>query len=294
MAIAKWNPFGTQPVAVASEAAKPQHIQVTSADAKQFGLENVRYSFSEVLVYVILIESCLDHLVWQYLVRLLISSLPACADCPRRSYANSVLQALYFCSPFRELVLQYPDPSPALLQKPTAAAADTLPPITSATKRKPERKTTSESLPTNGIIQHHGPPIPSSPPTLFSALRSLFIHISRHPADKGTVAPRAFIEKLKGVNSEFRNMNHQDAHEFLNFLLNRIVEEMVEDRKHQQGGTPSGEDCKYHSRIYQLLVTNNHPVNSVCFHRDVVLTNYCNSDNELQLWYLPSRCDIST
>jgi ubiquitin carboxyl-terminal hydrolase 9/13 len=108
---------------------------------------------------------------------------------------------------------------------------------------------TSESLPTNGIVHPSGPPIPSSPATLFSALRSLFIHISRNPADKGTVAPRAFIEKLKDVNSEFRNMNHQDAHEFLNFLLNRIVEEMMEDRKHHQGATPPGEDCEYHPCI---------------------------------------------
>jgi hypothetical protein len=47
MAIAKWIPFGIQPVAVASEAAKPQHVQVTPADGKQFGLENVRFSFSD-------------------------------------------------------------------------------------------------------------------------------------------------------------------------------------------------------------------------------------------------------
>jgi ubiquitin carboxyl-terminal hydrolase 9/13 len=113
----------------------------------------------------------------------------------------------------------------------------------------PERKTTSELLPTNGTIHSPVAPIPSSPATLFSALRSLFIHISRHPADKGTIAPRAFIEKLKDVNSEFRNMNHQDAHEFLNFLLNRIVEEMIEDRKQHPPVNPSGEDCECHANF---------------------------------------------
>jgi hypothetical protein len=55
MAIAKWIPFGIQSVAVASEAAKPQRVQATPADRKQFGLENVRFSFSEC-AYICLYE----------------------------------------------------------------------------------------------------------------------------------------------------------------------------------------------------------------------------------------------
>jgi len=43
MAIAKWIPFGAvQSAAATSEAAKPQDVQDTPADGKQFGLENVR------------------------------------------------------------------------------------------------------------------------------------------------------------------------------------------------------------------------------------------------------------
>ena len=76
-----------------------------------------------------------------------------------------------------------------------------------------------------------GPPIPYTARTLSSALRSLFSHISKHPSHKGTVAPRAFIEKLKELNELFRSSMHQDAHEFLNYLLNRIVEETEEERK---------------------------------------------------------------
>ena len=78
--------------------------------------------------------------------------------------------------------------------------------------------------------------MPASPPTLLSALRSLYLYISRNPADKGTVAPRAFIDKLKELNELFRSTMHQDAHEFLNYLLNQIVEEMEEDRKKGQNG----------------------------------------------------------
>ncbi|KAH9926369.1 uncharacterized protein B0H18DRAFT_339289 [Fomitopsis serialis] len=77
--------------------------------------------------------------------------------------------------------------------------------------------------------------IPSHPPTLLSALRSLFVHISKHPAERGTVAPRAFIDKLKELNEVFRGSMHQDAHEFLNFLLNKIVEEMEDDRRNGTG-----------------------------------------------------------
>jgi ubiquitin carboxyl-terminal hydrolase 9/13 len=113
-------------------------------------------------------------------------------------------------------------------------------------RRKPERKaSTSDS---NGILLHPPiPGIPSSPPSLFSALRSLFVYISSNPAEKGTVAPRAFIDKLKEFNELFRSTMHQDAHEFLNYLLNKIVEEIEEDRKAAENGTvtpPVGDECE--------------------------------------------------
>lgn len=46
------------------------------------------------------------------------------------------------------------------------------------------------------------------------------------------VAPRAFIEKLRQLNELFRSQMHQDAHEFLNYLLNRVVEEIEMERRH--------------------------------------------------------------
>jgi ubiquitin carboxyl-terminal hydrolase 9/13 len=156
------------------------------------------------------------------------------------SYANSVLQALYFCNPFRELLLQLPDPSarPESSIAQATQASQHLPLNTTTTvRRRPERKYsvndprwTSETSSTN-VPTLSGPHIPSMPRTLSSALRSLFVHISKHPGDKGTVAPRAFIEKLKELNELFRSSMHQDAHEFLNYLLNRIVEEIEEVRK---------------------------------------------------------------
>ncbi|KAJ4471868.1 hypothetical protein C8J55DRAFT_406659, partial [Lentinula edodes] len=87
--------------------------------------------------------------------------------------------------------------------------------------------------------------------SLFSALRSLFLHISTHPSDKGTVAPSAFIEQLRRVNELFRSTMHQDAHEFFNYLLNKIVEEIEEDRKVSQHGSGSADD--YSTLVHKLF-----------------------------------------
>jgi ubiquitin carboxyl-terminal hydrolase 9/13 len=163
------------------------------------------------------------------------------------SYANSVLQALYFCAPFRDLLLQNADGSdqqPAVPHPPPSASSP-------AAKRRPERS--SEALVPNGTPTPNVVLTPSPPPTLSAALRSLFLFIAKNPAEKGTVAPRAFIDKLKEVNELFRSTMHQDAHEFLNYLLNKIVEETEEERK-QKGQTSSGEDCELHGSI--LLTTD--------------------------------------
>jgi ubiquitin carboxyl-terminal hydrolase 9/13 len=88
---------------------------------------------------------------------------------------------------------------------------------------------TGETYPIAGSI-----PIPTSPPTLFSALRSLFVHIATHPADKGTVAPRAFVDKLKAVNEQFRSTQQQDAHEFFNYALNLVADEVRRNRRERR------------------------------------------------------------
>ncbi|KAI0714523.1 hypothetical protein C8Q76DRAFT_692631 [Earliella scabrosa] len=210
MAIGKWIPFGQSPSSAAPAPVVVEQLPIVSAaDAKLFGLENFG-------------NTC---------------------------YANSVLQALYFCGPFRELLLQYPDPSvpevPPLPPAPPAPAPRSQPPP--STRKKPVRQNSISKEPSP--LHPNAPPaipIPSSPPTLLSALRSLFLHISRNPADKGTVAPRAFIDKLKELNELFRGSMHQDAHEFLNYLLNKIMEDMEDDGRKgnstANGAGKSGED----------------------------------------------------
>lgn len=167
-------------------------------------------------------------------------------------YANSVLQALYFCDPFRDLIINSPDRSFLYPSEPISSATSAQASPAAKQPAKPETKPTAavHKRPISGShpsadprpdasakadadeaanAQDLGPPIPASPPSLFSALRSLFIHISQHPHDKGTVNPNAFITKLRKENELFRTTMHQDAHEFLNYLINRVVEDIEEE-----------------------------------------------------------------
>ncbi|KAI0094172.1 hypothetical protein BDY19DRAFT_981773 [Irpex rosettiformis] len=203
----KWAPFTRTAQAPNGTAGthEPDPLPViTAADAKMFGLENVSVIF----------------------------------------YANSVLQALYFCGPFRDLLVQYPDAT----QPDPSSPPPSLPPLSPPTspppsqpRPKPSRKQSVSEPPGIPLAPNitSPSPIPSTPPTLLSALRSLYLYISRNPAEKGTIAPRAFIDKLKELNELFRSTMHQDAHEFLNYLLNQIVEEMDEQRKKSLNGNGS-------------------------------------------------------
>lgn len=221
---AKWISFATPQHTLTSPTSSQTTLDPTIAiaDEKQFGLENFG-------------NTC---------------------------YANSVLQALYFCSPFRDLVIQSPDISaphvPDSVSRPTRPPT----PATTATipRRRSERGKLNPDLPSAPTSPT--PVIPSAPPTLFSALRSLYVYISKNPADKGAVAPRAFIDKLRDGNQLFRGAMHQDAHEFLNYLLNKIVEEIQCDKHHRdKDASPSNDSAEDLSSSVATL--NNPPTLTV-------------------------------
>ncbi|CAI7806529.1 unnamed protein product [Closterium sp. NIES-53] len=94
-------------------------------------------------------------------------------------YCNSVLQALYFCVPFREHLLDY------------------------YAKHKPANE---------------------SEETLLTCLAELFNQINSQKRKTGVIAPRRFVQRVKKQKELFRSYMHQDAHEFLNFLLNELVD----------------------------------------------------------------------
>ncbi|GAA5898403.1 hypothetical protein JCM8208_006973 [Rhodotorula glutinis] len=84
--------------------------------------------------------------------------------------------------------------------------------------------------------------VTSAETTLLTTLRDLFSTISRQPKSLGTVAPQAFINQLKRDNEFFRSTLHQDAHEFLNFLINSVAEALERDEKKRaadEGRAPS-------------------------------------------------------
>jgi len=106
-------------------------------------------------------------------------------------YCNSVLQALYFCTAFREQLL-----SKAIDVKGTSELEE----------------------------------------TLFSCLGELFYNIDSQKKRSGVIGPRKFVAKLRKENELFRGFMHQDAHEFLNYLLNEVAEYIQKCNKKKQEG----------------------------------------------------------
>ncbi|ODV96427.1 hypothetical protein PACTADRAFT_49778 [Pachysolen tannophilus NRRL Y-2460] len=60
--------------------------------------------------------------------------------------------------------------------------------------------------------------------SLFTALKDCFECMTENRSKTGIVSPQKFIEILKEENELFRSSMHQDAHEFLNFLINTVLE----------------------------------------------------------------------
>ncbi|KAM6097559.1 ubiquitin carboxyl-terminal hydrolase 12 isoform 2-T3 [Chlamydotis macqueenii] len=133
-------------------------------------------------------------------------------------YCNSVLQALYFCRPFRDKVLAY--------------------------KSQPRKKE-----------------------NLLTCLADLFHSIATQKKKVGVIPPKKFITRLRKENELFDNYMQQDAHEFLNYLLNTIADILQEERKQekQNGRLPNGNIDNEHNsppdptwvhEIFQGTLTN--------------------------------------
>ncbi|KAG9303595.1 hypothetical protein G9A89_018491 [Geosiphon pyriformis] len=147
-------------------------------------------------------------------------------------YCNSILQALYFCKPFRECVINFPN-SPATI----AANSPLSPTVTSPSPsinglmfRKENNSTLDIKV--NGDNSLNS--VPGMEDTLFGALKDLFWKISIQKKKTGVVAPGQFVTKLKEKNELFRSTMHQDAHEFLNYILNDIAENVLEQKRRME------------------------------------------------------------
>ncbi|KAI9795387.1 MAG: hypothetical protein M1835_005902 [Candelina submexicana] len=69
------------------------------------------------------------------------------------------------------------------------------------------------------------------PESLFTSLKDIFEAIIAHQSRTGVVSPQKFLETLKKENEMFRTSMHQDAHEFLNLLLNEVVANVESNTK---------------------------------------------------------------
>ena len=128
-------------------------------------------------------------------------------------YANSVLQALYFCRPLRERCIEH---------------------FLSSQQQQPGDSDGGDDG-SGGSGGHEG--------DLLESLCGLFHSISTQKRRCGVFAPRSFIQKLRDENESFNNQMHQDAHELLNYLLNEMAEilekrnkEAAEQRAAKAGG----------------------------------------------------------
>ena len=67
--------------------------------------------------------------------------------------------------------------------------------------------------------------------SLFTALKDLFESIIAHSSKTGIVKPSRFLEILRSGNDMFNGQQHQDAHEFLNYVLNEVIENVEAHQK---------------------------------------------------------------
>ena len=72
--------------------------------------------------------------------------------------------------------------------------------------------------------------------SLFTCLKDIFEAVIAHRSRIGVVSPQKFLETLRRDNEMFRTPMHQDAHEFLNLLLNEVVENVEKFSKQSSNG----------------------------------------------------------
>ena len=76
----------------------------------------------------------------------------------------------------------------------------------------------------------------SMPESLFTAMKDIFEAILANPSRTGVIQPTKFLEVLRKENEMFRTSMHQDAHEFLNLLLNEVVANVEANAKKIEAG----------------------------------------------------------
>lgn len=237
------------------------------------------------------------------------SHADAVAHATSPAQANSVVQALFFCEPFRTYVVQaypntpiaqvlsvhnlkeggltngspggasaLPPSSPTNGSRKSSLQGNPLHPVAASTASSSLSPTANGSPPSQDAAASDDPgdvtrspdpaaaalpPLEFKPSTMLTTLRDLFVGMALHKDRKGVIAPEAFITQLRRESEFFRSASHQDAHEFLNYLLNMIADEAEkeikatqkeieqQDQVHQQGATDA--DSSYERQRKSLM-----------------------------------------
>ncbi|KAJ9292989.1 hypothetical protein DTO271G3_8287 [Paecilomyces variotii] len=213
-------------------------------------------------------------------------------------YCNSILQCLYYSVPFRESVINYPKRTPidtleAALAKTlryqtpnheahldaegavtrqratsmgpysarSAGVTPTQPPPKPEDKDSPEykKKMAMQTLPlleTKDNAASYG-----MPESLFTSLKDIFESVVASQSRVGVIRPQHFLDVLKREHEMFRSAMHQDAHEFLNLLLNEVVADVEAEssrlEEEKRLSNAANEDQAEHSRENGELTTSN-------------------------------------
>jgi ubiquitin carboxyl-terminal hydrolase 9/13 len=120
-------------------------------------------------------------------------------------------------------------PAAAMLQIPNA-------PIENKDSSEYKKKRALESGPVLDLDQgnHNAYGMEES---LFTALKDIFESVMAHSSKTGVVKPIKFLEILRKENDMFNGQQHQDAHEFLNYVLNQVIENVEAHQKKLLNGS---------------------------------------------------------
>ncbi|KAK9313746.1 hypothetical protein V1524DRAFT_399627 [Lipomyces starkeyi] len=94
--------------------------------------------------------------------------------------------------------------------------------------------------------------------SLFTTLKDIFEAMVENKSRTGIVSPSKLIEVLKRQNELFRSSMHQDAHEFFNFLLNEIVDnvEQHERKLRAQNNGKQVSNTRWVHELFEGLLTS--------------------------------------
>jgi ubiquitin carboxyl-terminal hydrolase 9/13 len=122
--------------------------------------------------------------------------------------------------------------SPVKVKAPTQTTSPPQPPGKEESKDSPEYKKKMALI--NGPIinmDYVNSDKYSMSESLFTSLKDLFEAVAGHESRTGVVSPHKLLEILRREFDIFRAPMHQDAHEFLNLLLNQVVENVEQYSK---------------------------------------------------------------